>query len=136
MTDGFEPTPDLIPHISLLPEVSSGVLNDIRDDDKHPAKEHWTHLTEEQTILARQLIIKANSRAIVRMNSAEAFLAGAMYTHEALHEQAARNLVKDLEVPPSPTKEVKIKPSRTLKFGAALMIFSRRQKYRHDIESA
>ncbi len=144
MADSIEYTPETKPHISILPEVNSDVIVAIGDNNTHPVAEHWSHLANQQPALLRKLLAKANTASNIKLDPRQAFLMGAAYTHEALHEQAIRDTAKGLEdfqtardltePEETPVPEASISPLRAIRLGAALIVLSWRQRIRGDIE--
>jgi len=138
VAERFDNAPELRQRVGLLPEVSDEVLDALGDELEHPVREHWEHLANEQPRLLRRLLVKANAAPTISIDPRQAFLMGAMYAHEAVHEQTARNLAEvlslqnSLAIKEEPTEsEVRPKrfrPFRLTRLGAALMVLSWRQK--------
>ena len=141
MADGSEFTPELKPHVSILPQVSPEVIAAVRDEDQHPVKAQWDHLTDEQTVLTRGLLVLANSPEVANMDPRQAVLIGGLFSYENLYEAAVRQRAEAMEefeaaeLVEEPPREPKIRPFRAIKLGAALMVMSWRQRIRKDIET-
>lgn len=139
MTNKFEES-ELKPHISILPEVNSGVLEDLRDESSHPVREHWEHLANEQPVLLRHLLVKANSHYTETLSPQDAFWAGALLTHESLHEQSVRDRATVIEEYFDSSTEIETKKQyktrrfRALRIGAILLLHTKRHKTETEID--
>ncbi|MGZ6004663.1 MAG: hypothetical protein ACXWLH_00770 [Candidatus Saccharimonadales bacterium] len=85
------------PRIGLLPEVTAEVLVGLKDEVEHPVREHVEHLADEQPRLFRELLIRADSAENSGLDARQALMMGAMFAHEALHEQAARQIADQMD---------------------------------------